>query len=202
MYRRKDSYYRRARETGLRSRAAFKLEEVGRRLIRRGDRVVDLGSWPGGWLQTASRLVGESGLVVGVDLRALDPLHLGNVRVLEGDVREESTRGRIREALGGAADVVLSDMAPKLTGIRDRDEAAAEELRDLALGVARELLRGGGSFVCKVFMGPGYKPFLEEARRSFARVDATRPDSTRKGSAELYVIATGYRAAGEGVSRP
>ena len=196
MYRRKDSFYRRAREAGLRSRAVFKLEEIAGRLLRRGDRVLDLGSWPGGWLQIASRRVGESGLVVGVDLHAVDRLPESNIRVLQGDLRDEETRLRVRETLGGHADTVLSDMAPKLTGVRARDEAQAEELQRLALEMARDTLRDGGSLVCKAFMGSGYKPFVDEVKRSFARVRATRPASTRKGSSELYVVATGFRGSG------
>lgn len=192
-YRRKDRYYRKAKESGLRSRAAFKLDDLARGLVKPGHRVVDLGCWPGGWLQTASRLVGEKGVVVGIDLRRLDRLYLPNVRVLEGDVAATDVLTLLGEALGGPADVVLSDMAPKLTGIASRDEARADELYRLALGAARKLLRAGGGFVCKVFMSPAYRPFVDEVRRSFAEVSTTRPDASRKGSAELYVVARGFK---------
>ena len=194
MYQRKDSFYRKAKAAGLRSRAAFKIDELARGVVRAGDRVLDLGAWPGGWLQIISRLVGPRGLAVGVDLVKIAPLGLANVRVIQGDVSDPATLVEIRGALAGAADVVLSDMAPKLSGIRDRDRARAEELARLAFGVARQLLRPGGSFLCKLFMAPDLRPFLEEVRSSFEEVSTMRPEASRKGSAEIYLIARGLRA--------
>ncbi len=193
MYQRKDRFYRKAKAAGLRSRAAFKIEELGRGLVRAGDRVLDLGAWPGGWLQITSRLVGPRGLAVGVDLVKVQPLGLPNVRVIQGDVSDLATLDDIRSALGGEADVVLSDMAPKLSGIRDRDQARAEELARLALDVARQVLRPGGSFLCKLFMSPGLHPLLAEVKRSFEEASTVRPEASRKGSAELYLIARGLR---------
>lgn len=193
MYQRKDGFYRKAKATGLRSRAAFKIEELARGLVHPGDCVVDLGAWPGGWLQIVSRLVGPQGRAVGVDLVKIDPLGLPNVRVVQGDVSDPAIVGRISEALGGAADVVLSDMAPKLSGIRDRDRARAEDLAWLALDVARKLLHPGGGFLCKLFMGPDLRPFLDEVRRDFETVTTTRPEASRKGSAEIYLAARGLR---------
>jgi 23S rRNA (uridine2552-2'-O)-methyltransferase len=195
MYQRKDRFYRKAKAQGLRSRAAFKLDDLDRRVLRAGDRVVDLGCWPGGWLQVAARRVGESGRVVGVDVRELEPLGLANVRVIRADVREEGTAEQILRALGGSADVVLSDMSPQLTGIRERDEANAAELVRTALAIAQKTLRPGATLVCKVFMNSDYPAMLAEARRRFAEVTATRSHATRRGSAELYWIARGFRAA-------
>lgn len=193
MYQRKDSFYRKAKAAGLRSRAAFKIEELARGVVRAGDRVLDLGAWPGGWLQIVSRLVGPRGLAVGVDLVKIEPLGLANVRVIQGDASDSATLVEIRGALVGVADVVLSDMAPKLSGIRDRDRYRAEELARLAFGVARQLLRPGGSFLCKLFMSPDLRPFLDEVRSSFEEVSTTRPEASRKGSAEIYLIARGLR---------
>jgi len=193
MYQRKDRFYRRAKEAGLRSRAAFKLEDLDRQLLRGGDRVLDLGCWPGGWLQVAAQRVGERGRVVGVDLRVLDPIGLGNVRVIQGDVAAESTLGEIDHALDGRADVVLSDMSPPLTGVRDRDEARTSEIVRLAFRVAERMLRPGGSFVCKVFMNSEYAALRDEISARFADVQATRSQATRRGSAELYLIARGFR---------
>jgi 23S rRNA (uridine2552-2'-O)-methyltransferase len=194
MYERKDRLYRKAKAQGLRSRAAFKLEDLDRGLLGRGHRVLDLGCWPGGWLQVAARRVAPGGQVVGIDSRAMTPLGLPNVRVLQGDVfRDEVIEEAVRQ-LGGPADVVLSDMSPSLTGIRDRDEAHASELVRRALGVAERSLRPEGSFVCKIFMNGDYRELREAVARRFERVSTTRSDATRKGSAELYLIARGFVA--------
>jgi len=195
MYQRKDRFYRRAKAQGLRSRAAFKLQDLDRRVLRPGDRVVDLGCWPGGWLQIAARRVGKSGRVVGVDVRELGPLGLANTQVIRTDVADERAVAQILQALEGLADVVLSDLSPQLTGIRDRDEANAAELVRAALIVAEKTLRPGGTLICKVFMNSDYPAMLAKARRQFEGVTATRSEATRKGSAELYWIARGYRGA-------
>jgi len=193
MYERKDRLYRKAKTEGLRSRAAFKLEDLDRGLLHAGDRVLDLGCWPGGWLQVAARRVGDGGRVVGIDLRKLDPIAAANVRLIQGDVAEEATVEAIARALEGPADVVLSDLSPALSGIRDRDEARAGELVRLALRVTDRVLRPGGSFVCKVFMNSRYGEVRAAVVRAFTDVSATRSQATRKGSAELYVIARGFR---------
>jgi 23S rRNA (uridine2552-2'-O)-methyltransferase len=201
MYRRKDRFYRRAKAEGLRSRAAFKLEDLGAELISPGDRVVDLGAWPGGWLQVAARHAGRDGIIVGVDLAEVPPLGLANVRVVRGDVRDPEIQRAVDAAVGGEADVVLSDLAPKLSGIRDRDQALAEELGRAALATALRLLRPGGGFVCKVFMGSGHAAFVAEVRRAFDRVTVTKPEATRARSSELYVVARGRKSdAGRPVS--
>jgi len=195
MYERKDHFYRKAKERGLRSRAAFKLEDLDRGVLKSGGRVVDLGCWPGGWLQVASRRVGQSGTVVGVDVRKPEPMGLANVRWIQRDVFDPRLVDEIARVLGAAADVVLSDMAPALSGIRDRDEARARELVERALAVAEQLLRPGGGFVCKLFMNADYVQLRESIRERFDRITTTRSEATRKGSAELYVVALGFRRA-------
>jgi len=196
VYDRKDRHYRRAKQQGLRSRAAFKLDDLDRGLVRSGDRVLDLGCWPGGWLQVAAKRVGPSGVVVGVDMRKAEPFAARNVRVIEGDVTAPKVLDEISRALGAPADVVLSDLSPKLTGVRDRDEAKASELVRAALGVVDHLLRPGGHFVCKIFMNADYNALRDEVRRRFEDVSATRSEATRKGSAELYLIAKRFRGRG------
>ncbi len=191
VYHRKDSYYRKAKDEGLRSRAAFKLEEVGGGLIRPGARVLDLGSWPGGWLQVAVRLAGERGTVVGVDL--VPPEAVRGAWFVQGDAADPGVQGKLRDLLGGPADVVLSDMAPKLSGIRARDEARSTELAKLALAIARMLLRPGGAFVCKLFMNSDYDSVVGEIRACFTEIAVTRSQATRKGSAEMYVVARGRK---------
>jgi 23S rRNA (uridine2552-2'-O)-methyltransferase len=198
-YERKDAYYKRAKAEGYRSRAAFKLLELNRRyrLMRSGDRVVDLGAWPGGWLQVAAECVGQRGRVVGIDLVALEPLPQPWVTLFCADLRDENVREKISAAIGGKADLVLSDMAPKLSGIRDRDEAQALELANLALDVARTLLRPGGRLLVKLFDGPETKGLVGRLRNAFASVSTIRPEATRKGSSELYGLASGYRPASD-----
>lgn len=195
VYDRKDTFYKRAKREGYRSRSAYKLLELNQefRFLKPGDRVVDCGSWPGGWVQVAAGLVGPNGKVVGIDLVALDPLPLANVSLLQGDATDPLQQEKILALLGGPADVLLSDMAPKLSGIRDADEARSLELCYAALSCARTLLRPGGTLLVKVFMGPEYKTFLAKLRSAFASVKVTRPHATRKGSAETYVLAVGLQ---------
>jgi 23S rRNA (uridine2552-2'-O)-methyltransferase len=195
VYERKDAFYKKAKQSGYRSRSAYKLIELNNEFhfLKLGGRVVDLGSWPGGWVQVIASVVGETGRVVGIDLVALDPLPLTNVTLLQGDATDQAQQEKIRTTLGGPADVVLSDMAPKLSGIRERDNARAMDLCHTALACARSLLRPGGTLLVKVFMGDEYQTFLAELRTAFATVRIARPDATRKGSAETYVLATGLR---------
>src|SRR5689334_4515550 len=194
-YRRKDAYYRRARAAGYRARSAYKLAELDARfrLLRPGDAVLDLGAWPGGWLQVALERVGAKGRIVGVDVVPIDPLPAPNVELLTADVREPATGGTILAALGRPADVVLSDLAPKLTGVRDTDDARFAELIDATLDLLAVVLRPGGLFLAKLFMSGAYRDAAERMRRVFADVRTTRPEATRHGSAELYAVGRDHR---------
>jgi len=193
MYERKDRLYRRAKAEGMRSRAGFKLEDLDRGLIRPGGRVVDLGCWPGSWLQVAARRVGEGGRVVGVDLRQLAPIPLVQVRVVRGDIADDRVIDEVAAALDGPADSVLSDLAPSLSGVRERDEARSSDLVRRALAIAERLLRPGGNFVCKIFMNSDFAELREAIRRRFDEVSITRSEATRKGSAELYAVARRFK---------
>jgi 23S rRNA (uridine2552-2'-O)-methyltransferase len=190
-YRRKDAHYRRAQAAGYRARSAYKLIELDERyrILRSGDYVVDLGAWPGGWLQVIVERVGVAGRVVGVDQVAIAPLPAPNVHLLVGDVREPATAARLRELLGRTADVVLSDLAPKLTGVRATDEARCAELNRETIARLPVLLRPGGRLLMKLFMQPGHDDLVRDLKRSFGDVRLTRPEATRRGSAELYVVA-------------
>jgi len=188
-----DHYYRRARERGYRSRAAFKLLEAARafRLIRPGDVVVDLGCAPGSWLQVARELVGPRGFVLGVDLRPVEPLGYENVKVLQADVMSEGILSAIRAALPGEADVLLSDMAPNLTGIRELDHARQVELARRALWLARRLLRPGGNAFVKAMQGSLFDRLLAAFRRSFRIARPFKPRASRPESPEIYVVGLG-----------
>ena len=193
--RRRDPYHRMAKERGYRSRAAFKLKQLNERFgFLNGARyVLDLGAAPGGWLQVASEAVGGDGLVVGVDLERIRPLGLGNVRTLIGDVTDGETLDRIRGAFPGRVDVVLSDMAPNVSGVWEVDHLRQIYLARRALRIAGSLLKPGGWVVLKVFQGSEYERFLGEVRGMFEFVKVVKPKASRKGSAEVFVVARGLK---------
>ena len=195
-YRRKDATYHEAKKAGLRSRAGIKLEDLDARfrLLGSGKKVVDLGCWPGAWLQVAAARVGARGLVVGVDLVAVEPLGLSNVVTIEGDVNDSAVQQRILDALDGPADVVLCDLAPKLTGIRATDQAREEHLVETAIAFAERVLAPGGSMLIKLFSTVEASS-VKRLRAGFRSATAYRPPSTRKGSSEIYACATGRNAA-------
>ena len=199
---RDDPFHRRARAEGFRARSAYKLVELDERfrIFRAGDYVVDLGAAPGAWLQVAVARVGPRGRVVGVDLAPIAPLAAPNVLLVQADVREPPTAAAVRDHLGRRADVVLSDLAPKLSGVRATDEARLEELVDSMVGLLRSLLRPGGRFLTKLFMGPGYTTSLTRLGHLFTELKTTRPEATRRRSAELYVVGSGYREPAPPVS--
>jgi len=189
-----DPFVKQREKLGLRSRAAFKLTELLEkdRLLKPGATVLDLGASPGGWSQVAARIVGAHGLVVAVDILAMEPMH--DVRFLLGDCREPAVIERIRDALRGRpVDLVLSDMAPNLTGIRDVDEARSVELAELAFEAAQNFLRPGGTMVLKMFHSNDSERFLRGLRTHFERLTRRKPAASRKGSAEFYVVAGGYK---------
>ena len=188
-----DPYVAAARRQGYRSRAAFKLQQLDQRfhLLRRGARVVDLGCAPGGWSQVAAEHVGPSGAVVGIDLAETDSLP--GATLLHGDFRDEAAVAQIRVALGGLADVVLSDMAAPATGHAATDHLRVVALAEDALALAQTLLKPGGAFVAKVFQGGATGDLLAALKRSFAEVRHAKPAASRAESAETYVVAKGFR---------
>ncbi len=189
-----DPYVRRAREAGLRSRAAFKLEELDAadKLITPGAVIVDLGAAPGGWSQYAARRLAGSGRVFSLDL--LPMAAIPGVRFLQGDFREQAVLDSLLGELSGSqVDLVLSDMAPNISGVDVVDQARAADLEALALDFARRVLGPGGSLVVKVFQGAGFQEFLGDARRSFKAVKMRKPKASRQRSSETYLVARGLR---------
>jgi 23S rRNA (uridine2552-2'-O)-methyltransferase len=189
-----DPYVKRAHEEGWRSRAAFKLEEIQKaeRLLRPGMTVVDLGAAPGGWSQYAARLLAGRGRVIALDV--LEMAALPGVEFMQGDFGEEEVLERLTQALGGEkVDLVMSDMAPNMMGIADVDHDRSMYLVDLAVDFAARSLRPGGDLLMKVFQGREFQPLVARLRRSFESVKLRKPKASRARSAEVYVLARGYR---------
>jgi 23S rRNA (uridine2552-2'-O)-methyltransferase len=197
-YRRKDAFHQRAKREGYRSRAAYKLAEIADRhsLLTPGARAVELGAWPGGWLQVAAERVGASGRVVGVDLAAIDPLGIENVFAIQGDFSEPRVLQAVLDTLGGPADVVLSDAAPKLTGLRDVDRAREEALLEAVAAAIPTLLRPGGDLLCKLLDSPEADAIGRRLGQLFREARTLRPEATRKGSAERYLLARSLQKKG------
>jgi 23S rRNA (uridine2552-2'-O)-methyltransferase len=194
-YDRKDHFHQRAKAEGYRSRAAYKLMEIddAHRLLRRGARVADLGCWPGGWLQVAAQRVGAGGRVVGVDLAAVEPpLPDANVFALSGDLSDPSVIERLLAEAGGACDAVLSDAAPKLTGIRATDRAREEALLEAIAAAYPKLLAPGGTLLVKLLECPEAHAFELAVRKRFATTKVVKPKASRKGTTERYLLARGF----------
>jgi 23S rRNA (uridine2552-2'-O)-methyltransferase len=191
-----DPYVARARQEGWRSRAAFKLIEMDERfhLLKPGQKIVDLGAAPGGWAQVAAAKVGATqgrGRVIGIDLLAIDPIPGVDFEVM--DFNDPDASDRLNARLGGLADGVLSDMAANTTGHKQTDHLRIVALVELAADFARQVLAPGGFFVAKVFQGGTEGGLLTSLKRDFAVVRHVKPKASRKDSAELYVLATGFR---------
>jgi 23S rRNA (uridine2552-2'-O)-methyltransferase len=195
-----DPYVARAKREGFRSRAAYKLMEMDDkyRLFAPGGKVVDLGAAPGGWCQIAAKKVGAAegrGRVVAIDILEMDPIP--GVDILHLDFLAEDAPDRLKSLLGGSADVVMSDMAANATGHRKTDHLKIMALAETALTFAREVLKDGGAFLCKVLQGGTEGALLADLKRDFAVVKHVKPAASRSDSAELYVLATGYRGGSQ-----
>lgn len=188
-----DRYVQEARRLGYRSRAAFKLIELNEKdkLIRPGMAVVDLGAAPGGWSQIARPLLGPKGRLIATDILAMEPLP--NVDFLVGDFREDAVLKAIENLVGAnAIDLVLSDMAPNLSGIDSADQASSLYLCELALDFAKAHLKKGGAFATKVFQGEGFEQYLKAVRGCFASVAIRKPKASRPRSSEVYLVAKNF----------
>ncbi len=189
-----DSFVKQAREAGYRSRAVFKLEEIQNkdRLIRPGMNVVDLGAAPGGWLQYLSQVMKGKGSIIGLDILPVEPL--ANVEVIEGDFREQDVLDELVSRVGEQSlDLVLSDMAPNMSGVGPADQAAAMYLAELALDFACQHLKPGGDFLVKVFQGEGFDSYLRDLRAAFGTVSTRKPAASRARSKEQYLLARNRR---------
>ena len=186
----RDPYVQRARREGWRSRAVFKLEEIDRReqLLKPGMVCVDLGAAPGGWSQYIAAKLSGRARIIATDLLPMDALP--DVEFVQGDFREDDVFEQLLEAVGeSGADLVISDMAPNISGTKAVDQPRSMYLAELALDLARRVLKPGGSFVCKVFQGEGFDEFVRNARNSFERVRVIKPEASRSASREVYLVA-------------
>jgi 23S rRNA (uridine2552-2'-O)-methyltransferase len=189
-----DPFVKQAQKDGYRSRSAYKLIELNEkdRLIRPGMRVMDLGSAPGGWSQVAGKLVGDKGRVLATDILPMDELR--NVDFIQGDFTDEAIVQRVLEWLGGARfDLILSDIAPNISGIDSADQARSMYFLELAFDTVRKALKPGASFVAKMFQGSGSDQYLKDLRPHFAKVLIRKPAASRKESREVYVVAKGFK---------
>ena len=190
----KDPYVQLARKAGWRSRAVFKLEEIldRERLLRPGMVCIDLGAAPGGWSQYVARKLDGRVRIIALDLLPMDTLP--GVEFIQGDFTEDETLAALRAALGDdRADLVMSDMAPNLSGNKVVDQPRAMYLAELALDLAKQTLKPDGSFVCKLFQGAGTEAFVAEVRQAFGKVKMVKPKASRAGSSEIYLVARNYQ---------
>jgi len=188
-----DHYVKKSQEDGYRSRASYKLLELHEkdRLFKAGMTVVDLGSAPGGWSQVAARLVGEKGRVVASDILPMD--NIAGVRFIQGDFTEQGVFDQLMVEIDGGADLVISDMAPNMSGNASIDIPNAMYLVELALDMAKQTLKPGGVFIAKVFQGEGFDDLLSEMRPLFKKVYSRKPDASRARSREVYQVGFGFK---------
>lgn len=189
-----DPYVKRAQAEGVRSRAAYKLEELIERdrILKKGMTIVDLGAAPGGWSQMVQQVLGGDGRIVALDILPMPSV--GGVTFLQGDFREAEVLEALERELGGAAvDLVLSDMAPNMSGVASVDQARAMELAELARDFAQQHLKRGGTFLVKLFQGPGFDEYLKDLRPRYTKITMRKPKASRARSPEVYALATGFK---------
>ncbi len=194
----RDQYFQRAKEDGYRARSVYKLEEIHNkfRVLRKTDQVLDVGAAPGSWSQFAHKMVGERGRVIAIDLKEIEPIE--GVDMIEGDIRDPAVIEQVHALVGEKPfNTVISDIAPNTSGIRHMDHVRSIELSLFALTTAIDLLRPGGNFVTKVFMGGEFDLLLKLTRRYFRNVNVFNPNSKRKESKETFIVAKGLKAKAE-----
>src|SRR5438874_4748358 len=198
----KDAWYKLAKKEGRRSRASYKLLQLDEKhqLVFEGARVVDLGAAPGGWSQVAVELAGPEGVVVGVDLDKIEPME--GATFLRGDMTNPDTVARVMTSIGGAADVVISDMSPNISGAYATDHARSVFLVENALAFAEKVLVRDGAFVCKVFEGDLFPLLLSRIKQRFAEVKVDHPPASRSASSEVYVVAKRFKGPGKYAAPP
>jgi len=178
----KDFYTRKSREEGYYSRSVYKLKNINKKyeLIKKGDKVLDLGCSPGGWSQASLEIVGHNGLVIGIDITPVKKIKAKNFKFIKSSIEEAEIEGTF--------DVVLSDAAPKTTGIQDLDQERSYDLAKTALEIAKKHLKEDGNFLCKIFQGPNYQEFINEVKKNFEFMKTVKPEASKRQSKEMYVV--------------
>ena len=191
--RERDPYYRRAKSEGYRSRAVYKLFQISKRykLIKEGAVIVDLGAFPGGWIQGASFLVGKEGYVLGIDLKKIDPFTQPNVKTMVGDLTKLEV-SEIIKRLPRRPDVIISDMSPNISGVWELDHIKQIDLAKKSLEIGIKLLNKGGNFLVKVFQGELFNNFHNDVKSKFSYTKIVKPKATRKRSSEVYIVALNF----------
>lgn len=191
--RKRDYYFRKAKEEKYRSRATYKLLQAVKKyhFLKRGDVVIDLGAAPGGWLQASRKIVGDEGFVLGIDQKLIMPLRATNIQTILGDITDAETQERIGQFLPSLADVVISDLSPNVSGVWEVDHARQIDLACESLKLALRHLKTRGNFLVKVFQGDMFPNFVEEVEKHFTRVEIIKPKASRARSAEVFVLGIG-----------
>lgn len=188
--RKRDYYYKKAKEEKYRSRAVYKLFQAVKkyRFIKHGDVVVDLGAAPGGWIQAAKEIVGSEGFALGVDIKPIEPFSVRNVQTIIGDIREQDTLRQIIELIPRKADVVVSDVSPNISGVWELDHARQIDLAHKALEIATKVLKTDGNFFVKVFQGDMLNDFIAKMKQRFDVVKIIKPKASRARSSEIFIL--------------
>ena len=196
--RKRDYYYRKAKEEKFRSRAAYKLLQAVKKykFMKRGDIVVDLGAAPGGWIQAARKIVGEEGFILGVDIKPIEPFEEENILTIVADITDPKTPENIRNLLPELADVVISDVSPKISGIWEVDHARQIDLALNSMKIACKVLKPKGNFFVKIFEGDLTRDFIVKLKENFSAVKLVKPKASRAKSSEIYILALGLKKGG------
>ena len=196
--RKRDYYYRKAKEEKFRSRAAYKLLQAVKKykFMKRGDIVVDLGAAPGGWIQAARKIVGEEGFILGVDIKPIEPFEEENILTIVADITDPKTPENIRKLLPELADVVISDVSPKISGIWEVDHARQIDLALNSMKIACKVLKPKGNFFVKIFEGDLTRDFIAKLKENFSAVKLVKPKASRAKSSEIYILALGLKKGG------
>jgi len=192
MYKQKDFYFKKAKEEGFRARSVYKLFNLNKKyhIISKNNKVLDLGCSPGSWLQASLKIVGTNGFVLGIDIIPIKEIK--NTKFIQADITEKETIEKIK-SISDNFDVIISDLSPKTSGIKELDNEKSIQLNEAALKISEQVIKENGNFLCKIFQGPYFQEFLKNISKKFKFVKCHKPEASRKESKEIYIIAKGFK---------